>query len=218
MQIEAKLSDVTSERVRNIVRGVMANTEHKRMHASLESLRRESNYKDAIAAYRYLLKSPLAAHVPLPVSFPNSIQEVIRTPWFEPLDFSTEFAFQMARFVLEEEKILLSIQLLGQLNAALLAKNIDEVSLRLKQYEQAFGLSLFVMRKALSEKHSAASEQSGQSCTTDYLNHFLTPKRQILAVAFEDTIAPEWNYYKPRSVNGGVKSCHWGGVKPGQLG
>ena len=66
------------------------------------------------------------------------------------------------------------------------------------EFRSEFGLSLFMAFKAISARQSELKEASSSWEETGVLTPFLSPRRQVIAVAFEDSVDEDRDYFKVR--------------------
>ena len=194
------LTGISSDRVRNIVRGIVASKEVSQMRAPFESLRKEGSAGDVASAYRFLYKSSLAEHVPLPENFPTSISRVSRLPRFSPARFEIELAHQKAKLEQSELLLVAAIGSIKGCNESALKGDVAELDKRFEHHTEHFGLSLFMMLKAVSLRQSSMTQHRKAGSLSNYLNAFLSPRRQLLAVAFEDYADKEVDWLRARRV------------------
>ena len=188
----ATLSDIRSERIRNLVRGIIAASSDTALQKTMERLRREASMQDAVAAFRFLYESKRAQHIVRAAPFPESAVEVDGVPFYSAASIEIELLHQRLRFAYESDKLVQAIRLVARLNDTLLQGDSEGASQLFSEYRERFGISLLVAQKAMSARHSAFAD--GRSAFSDVIAPFLAPRRQVIAVAFEDSIDAERDY------------------------
>lgn len=192
------LRDITSERARNLVRGFLSPNSETVARRTMENLRRECSFGDALVAFRFLRDSPLANHIPKADPFPNELSEVEPVPFYGGSRFEIEVAAQAVRMELEAERLVDAIKLVGFLNKAILTRDGANVATVFAEYRARFGLSLMVAAKAISLRHSRFTGLRSSADYSEVLTPFLSPRRQVVTAALEDSIDPDRDYVRVR--------------------
>ena len=192
------LADIKSSRIRNLLRGALNTDEPAVIRKAIGRLRQETSPEDAVFVFRFLHENPQARRVPHVVSFPKNAAEADQAPFFVPAPISIELIHQSIRLAYDSEKVVDAIRLLGQINTSLLTGDTEAASAHFARYREDFGISLLVAMKAMSARHSAFAAKEGASDFGDVIAPFLSPRRQIIAVAFEDSIDTQRDYVSVR--------------------
>lgn len=198
MPTATSLNKIRNKRVKNIVRGIIAAKDPKRAIAPLTSFRKEASPSDAMEAYAFLGDSPLALHVPLPKPFPKDIEEIDTLPFFAETPLATELAIQKVRLAEDEDALVGCIELLSACSERALADDMEGISEQFSRFQEEYGLSLQMMLKAVSIRQSHLKNDAGLHAINSYVRPFLSPRRKLFAVAFEDSVDEEYGYLRPR--------------------
>jgi hypothetical protein len=164
----------------------------------LESLRKECTVSDAGAVFKFLQESRLARNIPKPVAFPASASEVDPLPLYRGTRLEIELVDQALRIGREIDKIVNAIHLVARLNACILARDLKGIDAAFDEYREHFGLSLLIANKAISLRHSSVPLLLRRSAYGEVTEPFSTPLRQVLTVAFEDSVDDERDYTRVR--------------------
>lgn len=124
----ATLSDIRSERIRNLVRGIIAASSDTALQKTMERLRREASMQDAVAAFRFLYESKRAQHIVRAAPFPESAVEVDGVPFYSAAPIEIELLHQRLRFAYEGDKLVQAIRLVARLNDTLLQGDSEGAS------------------------------------------------------------------------------------------
>jgi len=163
----------------------------------MKRLRSEANNSDLEMAYRFLIANPLARHVPLAPLFPVAVEDSTSAPYFNDGRFEAELAAQKARFAASEKEILRAILSIKAINENIFERDPHQLSDLIATHVEDFGISLFLLRKVLSVRHT----EFGRNAQLNFgpaLDPFLSHRRHILAVAFEDSVDEERSYIRVR--------------------
>ena len=191
------LREIRDPRVRNLVRGALTADTDTAFKRTMERLRRESEPSDAELAFRFLQDSPLARALAKPTSFPVSAANIEKIPFFGVAPLQIELAAIRPRLEREADRLCASIKLVSKLNECILDRDLEATGARFADYKERFGISLLVAAKAMSVRHVAADE-AGRKEHGEVIAPFLSPRRQIVAVALEDSVDPERGYNQVR--------------------
>lgn len=188
---------IKNKAVRNILRGIIAADKPSASRQAMRRLKKEANSFDLEQAFQFLIASPTAQHVPLAPIFPANIEDCTSAPYLGDSRLEAELAIQKARFEASEQELLRAISSVKQINEAVFKRDGARVSQLLQEHTDDFGISLFLMRKALSLRHTeflkAASLQ-----LHPVIDPFLSRRRHLLAVAFEDSVDEQLSYIRVR--------------------
>lgn len=192
------LATIKSSRIRNLLRGALNTDDHAVFRKTMGRLRQETSPEDAVAVFRFLHENPQARHAPRVVSFPTNAAEADQAPFFIPAPLSIELIHQSIRLAYDSDKLVGAIKLLGEINAGLLKGDTAAAIAHFTRYHEEYGISLLIAMKAMSARHSAFAAKEGASDFREVIAPFLSPRRQIIAVAFEDSIDTERDYIRVR--------------------
>ena len=183
-----KFSDIKDESIRNLLRGAVSAKSEADAKKTLQHLRRDARPADALAAFRILRDSPLGQHLASGPTFPRSFDHVASIPVYEDTTLSIELMALKTKIENAEVELTTFVNKIGDLNRAVSTADPSKIASILTEIEQAYGASLFMMQKALSFKYSTISSPVLEAAIQATVKPFLKPKRQLLAVAFEDSI------------------------------
>jgi len=164
----------------------------------MEALRKECPPSDAKAVFRFLEESPLARHFPRALAFPNSPVQVGPLPLYQGARLEIELVEQALRIAREAEKVTDAIGLIATLNQAILIRDFEAIDRLFNEYRQRFGVSLLIANKAISLRHSQLPLLMRRAAFGDVIEPFSTPIRQVLTVAFEDSVDADRDYMRTR--------------------
>ncbi len=188
---------IKSKTVRNILRGILAADEPSVSRQAMRRLKKEATSSDLFRAFQFLISSPTAQHVPLAPIFPANIEDCTSAPYLGDSRLEAELAIQKARFGASEQELLRAIFSVKQINEAVFERDGVRVSQLLQKHTDDFGISLFLMRKALSLRHTEFSKEAGLQLGAA-IDPFLSRRRHLLAVAFEDSVDEQLSYIPVR--------------------
>ena len=191
------LRELTDRRIRNLVRGALTSKNAADFKKTMERLRRESELHDAALAFQYLEDSPLSYALAKPTSFPVSTGTMENLPFFGTASLPIELAPVGLRLARDADRLCAAIDFLAKLNERILARDTVGASACFAQFRERFGLSLLVAGKAMSARHASADD-GGRKDFGDVIAPFLSPRRQVAAVAFEDSVDPGRGYIHVR--------------------
>ncbi|MER9299983.1 hypothetical protein NKI38_26315 [Mesorhizobium sp. M0621] len=197
-RLSVSLRSIRSQRVRNLMRGILAAESEVAAKRTLERLRGEASPVDAAIAFDILQSVPEAHQLPLPKAFPVSCQDVDRAPFYSAAPIEIEVSEQGLRFAREAERLVAAIQQVAALNESILDNDHEAASGHFARYRESFGISFLVAQKAFSLRHSGGTTGDRRSLHGDVIAPFLSPRRQTIAVAFEDSIDEERDYTRVR--------------------
>ena len=195
---EASLQAVKSSRIRNLLRGAISTADEHIAKRTLESLRKECPISDAEAVFRFLDESKLAHNIPNPTPFPVNASEVNQLPLYRGTRLEIELVDQALRIAREADKIVQAIHLIARLNSCILSRDLDGINAAFNEYREQFGLSLLIANKAISLRHSSLTSVLRRSAYGEVTEPFSSPRRQVLTVAFEDSVDNERDYMRVR--------------------
>jgi hypothetical protein len=193
-----QLRDIKDQRVRNLIRGLFSSENSQSYNKTMERLRGELSERDAATAFRYLRDSPLSQHIILPVAFPLQTSEVNQVPFFEPARLEIELASPSILFEREEVRIASAISHIAEINKAILDSDVATAERHFAVYQEKYGLSLMVVFKAISLRHSALGRNDHKLDVSAVISPFLSPKRQIPSVTFEESVDSGRDYMRVR--------------------
>lgn len=196
--VPPSLREIKNPRIRNLLRGAISSPDEDIAKRTMESLRKECTLSDAVVVFRFLVENPLARHVPKALAFPTSPGDVYRLPLYQGSRLEIELIEQALRIGREVDKIADAIRLIGQLDQAILARDFDGIDQLFDEYRQRFGVSLLVANKAISLRHSELPIGMRRAAFGDVTEPFSTPIRQVLTVAFEDSVDDDRDYMRTR--------------------
>ncbi|WP_370371176.1 hypothetical protein [Henriciella pelagia] len=188
---------VKSKTVRNILRGILATDQPSVSRQAMRRLKKEATSSDLFRAFQFLISSPTAQHVSIAPIFPASIEDCTSAPYLGDNRLEADLAIQKARFGASEQELLRAIFSVAQINDAVFERNGGRVSQLLQEHADDFGISLFLMRKALSLRHTEFSKEAGLQLGAA-IDPFLSKRRHLLAVAFEDSVDEQLSYIRVR--------------------
>ena len=183
--------------MRNILRGILAADKPSVSRQAMRRLKKEANSFDLEQAFQFLIASPTAQHVPVAPIFPANIEDCTSAPYLGDNRLEAELAIQKARFGASEQELLRAISSVKQINEAVFEQDGVRVSQLLQKHTDDFGISLFLIRKALSLRHTEFSKEAGLQLGA-IIDPFLSKRRHLLAVAFEDSIDEQLSYTRVR--------------------
>lgn len=208
-----RLSDIQNPRVRNIVRGILGADRDGIREETLSSLRQESSPGDAYLAFKFLLESPLGRRFPHPEVFPERPARLRDLTFFPPASLPIELAIQRARMEDHANRLVHFILGINDLNRAVFADADAEIAKAVTELGSTFGHSAVLLRKLISLKHACGSMQLSQTAIQKYLAAYSRPKRDLLAVIFEDSIDLTRSYGDVRrTIVGYVREKRIGGA------
>lgn len=194
--IAASLRLIRSQRIRNLMRGVLSAGSEATAKRALERLRREASLADAGAAFTILQNIASVHHLSAPHAFPETCQNVDQAPFYAVAPLDIELCEQGLRFARHSERLVAAIGQVAALNAAILDGDHDAATGHFARYRDDFGISFLIAQKAISQRHSGGATGDRRSLHSDVIAPFLSPRRQVIAVAFEDSIDAERDYTK----------------------
>lgn len=163
----------------------------------MRRLKKEATSSDLLRAFQFLISSPSAQHVPLAPIFPTNIEDCASAPYLGDNRLEADLAIQKARFGASEQELLRAISSVKKINEAVFERDGVRVSQLLQEHADDFGISLFLMRKALSLRHTEFSKEAGLQLSA-VIDPFLSRRRHLLAVAFEDSVDEQLSYIHVR--------------------
>lgn len=192
-----KLQEVTNIKVRNTLRGITSSKDRQSTENAFGTLNRVSTPHDFKVAHDYLRGNHLAQHVPLPAIFPSNVSDVNESFYLPPGRYELELAAHKSRLELAQSEVTSALKSIKEISKAIFAGQTHKLHGLLATHYQEFGTSISLSRKILSFKHSASGEnfRINNNSVTDPL---FFPKRNILAVAFEDSIHIDRPYERVR--------------------
>ncbi len=180
------------------MRGVLSAGSEATAKRALERLRREASLADAGAAFTILQNIASVHHLSAPHAFPETCQNVDQAPFYAVAPLDIELCEQGLRFARHSERLVAAIGQVAALNAAILDGDHDAATGHFARYRDDFGISFLIAQKAISQRHSGGATGDRRSLHSDVIAPFLSPRRQVIAVAFEDSIDAERDYTKVR--------------------
>lgn len=179
------------------MRGILAAEKPSVSRQAMRRLRSQANSSDLELAFQFLISNPTARHVPLAPLFPSNIEDCTSALYLGDNRFEAELAVQKARFAASEQELLRAIFSIEQINKAVFERDSVQVSELIQTHTDDFGISLFMMRKALSLRHT----EFGRGEELDLhsaIDPFLARRRHLIAVAFEDSVDEQLSYIRVR--------------------
>lgn len=192
------IRSINNQRIRNLMRGILSAENEQSAKRTLESLRREAGPADAAVSFAILQSAPDTHHLPLPPAFPETCQDVDRAPFYAAAPLEIELCAQGVRLARHSDKLIAAIRKVAELNEAILEGDADLAATLFAQYGEMYGVSFMVAQKAISVRHSGGATGDRRSVHSNVIAPFLSPRRQIIAVAFEDSIDAERDYVRVR--------------------
>ncbi len=189
---------IRSQRVRNLLRGILGAETEKVAKRAVQRLRREASASDAAVAFAILQRFPEAHQLSLAKAFPFSRQEVDRAPFYSAAPLETELSEQAVRFTQEKERLVSAIEQIAAINRSILDNDQKAISTNFIKYKESFGISFLVAQKAVSLRHASIVTGDLRPLLGEIVAPFLVPRRQITAVAFEDSVDEERDYVHVR--------------------
>jgi hypothetical protein len=166
---------------------------------AFERLRREAGPADAAIAFAILQGAPDTHPLPPPPPpFPETCQDVDRAPFYAAAPLEIELCAQGLRLARHSDKLIAAIHKVAELNEAILEGDADLAAMLFAQYGEEYGISFMVAQKAISVRHSGGATGDRRSVHSNVIAPFLSPRRQVIAVAFEDSIDGERDYIRVR--------------------
>ena len=196
--VAASIRSIRSKRIRNLTRGILSAENEKSAKRTLESLRQEAGPADAAIAFAILQSAPDTHHVPPPPAFPENCQDVDRAQFYAAAPLEIELCAQGLNLARHSDKLIGAIRKVAKLNGAILEGDSDLAAKLFAQYDKEYGISFMVAQKAISVRHSGGATGDRRSVHSNVIAPFLSPRRQIIAVAFEDSIDDERDYVRVR--------------------
>lgn len=196
-QNEVSLLSIKNKAVRNILRGILAAEKSSISRQAMIRLKNQASNSDLELAFQFLISNPSARHVPLAPIFPANIEDSATAPYLGDNRLDAELAVQKARFDSSEQELLRAISSIKHINEAVFERDSARVSELIQKHTDDFGLSLFMMRKALSLRHTEFG-QSADLGLHSAIDPFLSKRRHLIAVAFEDSIDEQLSYIRVR--------------------
>lgn len=196
--VAASFRQIRNPRVRNLMRGALSAETEATAKRALERLRREATLADAAVAFTMLQHISSRHQLSPPAPFPETCQEVDQAPFYSAAPLDIELCEQGLRLDRHSEHLVAAIGQLAALNAAILDGDDDAATVHFARYRDEFGICFLVAQKAISRRHSGGAIGDRRSRHSDVIAPFLSPRRQVIAVAFEDSIDDERDYIKVR--------------------
>lgn len=192
------IHQVKNKKTRNLLRGALSSKSEADAIRTIERLRRNSSAEDSLASFRFLRDSPLGQNLISGPAFPRKIDEIETVPLYDEGSLVVEIMTQRARLEKHEEELYDAIEIFGKLDLAIIERDSSRAAQLFTDAHSTFGISLFLMRKALSVKHSNLESKELTAAIQIVLAPFLKPRRQLLTVAFEDSIDKTIDHLRPR--------------------
>lgn len=183
---------------RNLLRGVLTASDENIAKRTMENLRRQCTPADALVAFAILQLNATKHHLPQPIAFPQNGQQVDQAPFFAAAPIAIEFVALGLRLAQDQERLIGAIKLLSRINASILDGNQAAIAELFAEYREQFGISFIVAQKAISLRHSSRTKSDRRADYSEVITPFLSPRRQVIAVAFEDSIDDERDYTRVR--------------------
>lgn len=179
------------------MRGILAAEKPSVSQQAMRKLKNQANSSDLELAFQFLISNPTARHVHLAPIFPSSIEDSTSAPYLGDNRLDAELAVQRARFASSEQELLRAVSSIEQINKAVFERDGVQVSKLIQTHTDDFGLSLFMMRKALSLRHTDFG-QNAELNLHSAIDPFLARRRHLIAVAFEDSLDGQLSYIRVR--------------------
>lgn len=194
-----KLSDVENKRSRNLVRGIISSDAYIGTQKPMEALRKEASEKDLHRATKFLLTSPLTSRIFNLQPFPQYLSDVHERSWFSKASFQNEGAVQLAMLELAEEDLVRWIDSLECINISFISGDSESFVSLVTENLNNFGLSLTILTKIISAKYSLLSSSESFDLS-GLLSNYITPRKDLFAAAFDDSLSWEKSYVATRRV------------------
>ncbi len=181
------LDRIANRRIRNLLRGALSANSLRTLQDTMKNLRRETPLSDAYAVYQFL-ESPLARDFPRVDPFPAQPNRMQQHSFFEDTSLAHELIAQKVRIENHKSKLCEFLKQAAALNNAFLDGNDEVLEHLIYKIPEEFGYSLFILRKFLSIKHGRKNSAGVEAAVQKYLSAYHIPKRDIIAVSYEDSI------------------------------
>lgn len=192
-----KLNTIDNIRTRNLVRGVLSAADYNDSFRAMVALRKEANENDVYKATKFLLTSVLASRRFRVQPFPRDVSDVRDRHWYPETSLNKEGAAQRAIFELSETLLLGWIDSIASINESFARRDSKKFQELIVENVETYGYSLAILQKVLSAKYSLLATSETQDFGS-LLSPFMKPRKDLLYVAFEDSISWDKNYIRAR--------------------
>lgn len=192
------LRSINDRKIKNLVRGVFSAQDATIARKTIERLRRECSSQEAKVVLAILRDHPAGRKLPKTVAFPRTMADIEEAPYFNDALLEIELAELGLRLERHIPDLLEAVELVGRLNEAILSLDQASADAAFSEYRSKFGISYLVAQKAMSLRHAASVTGEPRSEVGAAISPFNSPKRQAIAVAFEDSIDHERDYIGTR--------------------
>lgn len=192
-----KLQSIERQRIRNIVRGIIASPDHASTFDVMNNLRKEAHPSEMRIATEIMLTSPTGLRLFSPDLTVTTIEEIQYRPFYHTTSIEVEIANQTVKLELNQEKATDALIDLASIDRAFFAADAVTFSLNMRNHVEKFGLSLAIMRRAISSRYTRLSRIDGYDISS-ILAKFLGGRRYIVAAALDETCDWERSYAEAR--------------------
>ena len=181
--------------MRNLVRGLLSGDNSGR---TFERLRKECPAAQVQTLVDLLFQSQFNSVFDLPIARNDALERIRATRFFTTARLDFELARCEIWFREHQQDLVSAIRLLEAINLQALEGDFERAEQLLGSFVQDFGISLTALFKALSCRNSAKPRSDGKPDFNSVVAPFLSPHRELLAVAFEDSIDQNHDYLRVR--------------------
>lgn len=192
-----KLQSIARQRIRNLVRGILASADHASTFEVMNNLRKEANPAEMQIATEIMLTSPIGLRLFNPDLTANSIEEIQQRPFYNSTSIDVEIANQTAKLVSNQLNAADALRDLARIDRSFFTSNARKFSQYMNEHIDKFGLSLAVMRRAISSRYTRLSGIEGYDIS-NILAQFLGSRRYIVAAALDESCDWERSYAEAR--------------------
>lgn len=192
-----RMQSIARPRIRNLVRGILSSTDHSGTKEIMNNLRREARPSEMRTAIEIILRSPAGLRLFSPKLKVLTLDDVRQRPFYRTADLDVEVSNQLAKLSLNVDDAVASIRDLRRVDDAFFSGDAEQFSARIVDHIDRHGLSLAVMRKAISSRYTRIATNPGYNLTSA-MKAFLGGRRFIVAAAVDDTCDWERSYAEAR--------------------
>lgn len=192
-----KLQSIARKRIRNLVRGIIASSDHANTFEVMNNLRKEANPTEMQIATEIMLTSPTGLRLFNPDLSAKTIEEVLQRPFYHSASIDVEIANQITKLKLNQETAVAALHDLARIDRSFFAGDASKFSQYMHEHVEKFGLSLTVMRRAISSRYTRLSGIEGYDISS-ILTKFLGGRRYIVAAALDESCDWERSYAEVR--------------------
>lgn len=192
-----RLQSIARPRIRNLVRGIISSADHASTKDVMNSLRREAKPSEIGLATEIILSSPTGLKLFSPRLAASSLEEIQQRPFYDTARIDVEIAIQIAKLKLNQDDVIDAIRKLREIDDAFFSGDASEFSRHVAEHVETFGLSLSVMRRAISSRYTRISTAQSYDIST-ITRVFLGSRRNIVAAALDEACDWERSYAEVR--------------------